>query len=127
VLEGAGRTIGFQDDWLAPLIVLLYLCQFKSQNMSININIKSSSDKKFVIAIEPSKKVLDLKEAIAAQTDVPADRQRLIFSGRVLKDDDLLSDYKVADGNTIHMVKGAAPNQAKGMCIRWKLLERESV
>jgi len=81
--------------------------------MSININIKSSSDKKFVIAIEPSKKVLDLKEAIAAQTDVPADRQRLIFSGRVLKDDDLLSDYKVADGNTIHMVKGAAPNQAK--------------
>lgn len=82
--------------------------------MSININIKSSSDKKFVISIEASKKVLELKEAIAAQTDVPADRQRLIFSGRVLKDDDLLSEYKVADGNTIHMVKGAAPNQPKG-------------
>ncbi|KAI8578125.1 hypothetical protein K450DRAFT_248224 [Umbelopsis ramanniana AG] len=81
--------------------------------MSININIKSSSDKKFVITIEPSKTILDLKEAIAAQTDVPADRQRLIFSGRVLKDNDLLSDYKVADGNTIHMVKGAAPNQPK--------------
>lgn len=83
--------------------------------MSININIKSSSDKKFVITIEPSKTILDLKEAIAAQTDVPADRQRLIFSGRVLKDNDLLSDYKVADGNTIHMVKGAAPNQPKGI------------
>jgi ubiquilin len=82
--------------------------------MSININIKSSTDKKFVISIEASKKVLELKEAIAAQTDVPADRQRLIFSGRVLKDDDLLSEYKVADGNTIHMVKGAAPNQPKG-------------
>ena len=75
---------------------------------TINVNVKSSSDKKFVIAIETTKTVLDLKNAIAEQTEVPADRQRLIYSGRVLKDHDTLADYKIADGNTVHMVKSSA-------------------
>jgi hypothetical protein len=51
--------------------------------------------------------VLDLKRAIAAQSDVEAERQRLIYSGRVLKDDDALSVYKIQSSHTIHMVKGA--------------------
>ena len=74
---------------------------------TINVNVKSSSDKKFVIAIETSKTVLDLKNAIAEQTEVAAERQRLIYSGRVLKDHDTLADYKIADGNTVHMVKSS--------------------
>ncbi|KAI8096931.1 ubiquitin-related domain-containing protein, partial [Halteromyces radiatus] len=76
---------------------------------SININVKSSSDKKFVINIDTSKTVLDLKNAIAEQADIPAERQRLIYSGRVLKDPDTLADCKLAEGNTVHMVKGAQP------------------
>ncbi|KAI7907622.1 uncharacterized protein BX663DRAFT_425489 [Cokeromyces recurvatus] len=76
---------------------------------TINVNIKSSSDKKFIITIETNKTVLDLKNAIAEQTEVPAERQRLIYSGRVLKDPDTLADCKIADGNTVHMVK-ATPN-----------------
>ncbi|KAG0176505.1 hypothetical protein DFQ28_007215 [Apophysomyces sp. BC1034] len=80
---------------------------------TINVNIKSSSDKKFVIAIETDKTVLDLKNAIAQHTDVPAERQRLIYSGRVLKDPDTLDDCKIADGNTVHMVKGSIPGAPK--------------
>jgi ubiquilin len=36
----------------------------------------------------------------------------VIYSGRVLKDESLLSEYKIQSGHTIHMVKGAprAPN-----------------
>ncbi|KAJ8662082.1 hypothetical protein O0I10_001772 [Lichtheimia ornata] len=74
---------------------------------TINVNVKSSSDKKFVIAIETTKTVLDLKNAIAEQTEVPAENQRLIYSGRVLKDPETLADYKIADGNTVHMVKSS--------------------
>lgn len=51
---------------------------------------------------------MELKEAIAAKSDVEAARQRLIYSGRVLKDDDVLSVYKIQSAHTIHMVKGAA-------------------
>ncbi|KAI9361977.1 hypothetical protein BD770DRAFT_418736 [Pilaira anomala] len=64
---------------------------------TINVNIKSSSDKKFIISIETEKTVLDLKNTIAEQTQVPAERQRLIYSGRVLKDHDTLADCKIAD------------------------------
>jgi len=56
--------------------------------------------------------VADLKQAIADKSDVPADRQRLIYSGRVLKDDDQLSVYKIQSSHTIHMVKGAVRSTA---------------
>lgn len=36
-----------------------------------------------------------LKEKIADATGVPLDQQRLIFRGRVLKDDHLLSEYRI--------------------------------
>ena len=34
-----------------------------------------------------------LKEKIASQIGVPVEQQRLIFRGKVLKDDHLLSEY----------------------------------
>lgn len=80
---------------------------------TINVHVKSSSDKKFIVAIETDKTVLDLKNLIAEQTEVPAERQRLIYSGRVLKDNDTLNECKIADGNTVHMVKGSQPGAPK--------------
>ena len=80
----------------------------------------------------------DLKQAIAETTDAPADRQRLIYSGKVLKvrpsswvstpaatftsirfppsftlhrssqNEEPLSNYKIQSGHTVHMVKSAA-------------------
>lgn len=58
--------------------------------------------------------VLELKNKLGGKDyeDIPASRQRLIYSGRVLKDDQPLSAYKIKAGNTIHMVKSAAPSAA---------------
>jgi len=53
-----------------------------------------------------------LKDKIAAEADVPADRQRLIYSGRVLKDQDTLEVYKIKSGHTIHLVKSAGARQS---------------
>ncbi|KAL7753469.1 hypothetical protein RI367_001244 [Sorochytrium milnesiophthora] len=76
--------------------------------MPITLNIKSSSEAKCSVSIESDQTVLTLKEKIAeTMPDYPANAQRLIFAGRVLKDEEVLSTYKVADGNTIHVVKGA--------------------
>lgn len=44
-------------------------------------NVKGPSELKLSITISTSKTVLDLKEAIAAKSDVEKDRQRLIYSG----------------------------------------------
>lgn len=79
----------------------------------ITFNIKSSNDAKYVMTLSLSLTVLDLKNKLAGSdyADIPPDRQRLIYSGRVLKDPDTLSSYKIKEGNTVHLVKGAASNQ----------------
>ncbi|TCD63177.1 hypothetical protein EIP91_005874 [Steccherinum ochraceum] len=74
-----------------------------SDSSEIQINVKGPSELKLQITITTDKSVLDLKQAIADKSDVPADR-------RVLKDEDLLSVYKIQSTHTIHMVKGAVRN-----------------
>lgn len=79
----------------------------------VTFNIKSSSDAKYVVTIPLTMTVLDLKQKLSGSeyADIPPERQRLIYSGRVLKDPDPLSSYKIKEGNTVHLVKGAASNQ----------------
>ncbi|WWC61344.1 uncharacterized protein I303_103925 [Kwoniella dejecticola CBS 10117] len=76
----------------------------------ITITVKGPSELKLSITISTEKTVTELKEAIAAKSDVEKERQRLIYSGKVLKDEDAISTYKIQNGHTIHMVKGAAKN-----------------
>lgn len=76
---------------------------------TITISIKSPGDKKYDISVLTSSTISQLKEQIASVADIPADRQRLIYSGRVLKDPDTVSTYKIQSGHTVHLVKGAAP------------------
>ncbi|KAI9871515.1 MAG: hypothetical protein M1830_002799 [Pleopsidium flavum] len=79
----------------------------------VTFNIKSSSDAKYVLTLPSTTTVLELKTKLSGSdyADLPPDRQRLIYSGRVLKDPDTLSSYKIKDGHTVHLVKGAASNQ----------------
>ncbi|KAH6853562.1 hypothetical protein B0I37DRAFT_359619 [Chaetomium sp. MPI-CAGE-AT-0009] len=78
----------------------------------ITFKVKSSNDKTHTITMEESASVLDLKTKLAGSDfeDIPADRQRLIYSGRIMKDSDALSVYKIKNMNTIHMVKSARSN-----------------
>ncbi|CAK9782761.1 hypothetical protein CC85DRAFT_285626 [Cutaneotrichosporon oleaginosum] len=84
-----------------------------SSASDVSITVKGPSELKLSITISPSKTVADLKDAIAAKSDVEKDRQRLIYSGKVLKDPDTIASYKIQSGHTIHMVKGAAKPAAE--------------
>ncbi|KAI9226710.1 MAG: hypothetical protein DHS80DRAFT_27797 [Piptocephalis tieghemiana] len=76
---------------------------------TINLQIKSASEAKLSIDISSTATIRELKEAIEAKAnDAPADRQRLIYSGKVLKDTESIASYKIATGHTVHMVKGPA-------------------
>lgn len=79
----------------------------------ITFTVKSSNDVKYTLTLPPSTPVSELKEKLSTSeyADAPADRQRLIYSGRVLKDNETLAVYKIQDGHTIHLVKSAASNQ----------------
>lgn len=74
----------------------------------LQLVIKSSGDKKYDVSVTSETTVSELKQLLVEKSGISADRQRLIYSGRVLKDPDTLSNYKVKSGHAIHLVKGAA-------------------
>jgi ubiquilin len=86
---------------------------------SVTINIKSTSTK-HTLSIPLSMTVIELKNKLSSPdyVDVPAGSQRLIYSGRVLKDPDTLESHKIKDGHTIHLVKSAPSNQRQNPVIQ---------
>ena len=83
-----------------------------TEEKAITFNVKSSSDARYTLTLPSSTTVLDLKSKLSEKdyADLPADRQRLIYSGRVLKDPETLASYKIQDGHTVHMVRSAVSN-----------------
>jgi len=81
----------------------------------ITFKVKTSADGNHTITMSESATVLDLKTKLSGDDyeKIPTDRMRLIYSGRVMKDPDVLAIYKIKPGNTIHMVKSAASNAAQ--------------
>lgn len=72
---------------------------------NLEVTIKGPSDLKFAVSVPPSATVLELKGIIAAaDSTVAVEHQRLIYSGRVLKDEDPVSKYSLKSGNTVHLV-----------------------
>lgn len=78
----------------------------------ITFKVKASGEKNHTITMNESATVLDLKTKLATEEfeNIPVERQRLIYSGRVMKNEDTLTSYKIKSGNTIHLVKSAASN-----------------
>lgn len=78
----------------------------------ITFKVKTGGDKTHTLTMPESATVLELKTKLAGDDfeKVPVERQRLIYSGRVMKNDDTLESYKIKPNNTIHMVKSAASN-----------------
>ncbi|GFP56540.1 deubiquitination-protection protein dph1 [Trichoderma asperellum] len=81
----------------------------------ITFRVKTSQDGTHTITMAESATVLDLKTKLSTAEfeNIPVDRQRLIYSGRVMKNDDTLATYKIKPNNTIHMVKSAASNPSQ--------------
>ncbi|KAI0466215.1 hypothetical protein F4859DRAFT_519238 [Xylaria cf. heliscus] len=85
-----------------------------SADPQVTFKVKTSGDKLHTITMAESATVASLKAKLAGPDfeDIPAERQRLIYSGRVMKNDEPLSTYKIKSGNTVHLVKSAASNPA---------------
>ncbi|SCU97262.1 LADA_0H05336g1_1 [Lachancea dasiensis] len=75
--------------------------------MSITIHVKSGQNK-WDVSIDSTSSVGELKRAIAEISDIPAENQRLIYSGKILKDDLTVDSYKILNDHSIHLVKSGA-------------------
>lgn len=81
--------------------------------MSITVQIKSGQNK-WEVSIEPTATVTAFKEEISKVSQIPAENQRLIYSGKILKDDQTLDFYKLQDGHAVHLVRSGKPGGSSG-------------
>jgi ubiquilin len=59
----------------------------------VNVNVRCSNGSKFSVQIGLDSTVGSFKDALAQKCDIPSDQQRLIYKGRILKDDQTLQSY----------------------------------
>ncbi|KAF6172544.1 hypothetical protein GIB67_007057 [Kingdonia uniflora] len=77
----------------------------ESSESTVEVNVKTLNSQIYSFRVSKNLPVSQFKEKIASSTGIPVGQQRLIFRGRVLKDDHLLSEYHVEDGITLHLVE----------------------
>ncbi|KAF3964523.1 hypothetical protein CMV_011196 [Castanea mollissima] len=80
----------------------------EEQREEVVINIRCSNGTKFTVRTSLDSSISAFKAALAQSCDVPADQQRLIYKGRILKDDQTLESYGLQAEHTVHMVRGFA-------------------
>lgn len=78
----------------------------------VNVNVRCSNGSKFSVQIGLDATVGSFKDALAQKCDIPSDQQRLIYKGRILKDDQTLQSYGLEADHTVHLVRGFAPAAA---------------
>ncbi|KAL3514839.1 hypothetical protein ACH5RR_027556 [Cinchona calisaya] len=76
-----------------------------SPESNVELNIKTLDSQIYSFHADKNMQVSAFKEKISSQIGVPVEQQRLIFRGKVLKDDHLLSEYYVENGDTLHLVE----------------------
>ncbi|KAI5815100.1 putative ubiquitin-like protein DskB [Pyronema omphalodes] len=74
--------------------------------------IVKQQENKYSLTLPLTTTIADVKAKIAEQCTIPAASQRLIYSGRVMKNEETLATYNVKAGNTIHLVRAATSSQA---------------
>ncbi|KAK3023889.1 hypothetical protein RJ639_042905 [Escallonia herrerae] len=104
---------------------IAHVNEAEGSETTIEIKLKTLDSQTYTLRVNKQMPVPELKEQIASVTGVLSEEQRLICRGRVLKDDQLLSAYRilshhsdiyldVEDGHTLHMVVGRPTPPSSG-------------
>ncbi|XP_056177115.1 ubiquitin-like domain-containing protein CIP73 isoform X3 [Syzygium oleosum] len=90
----------------------------ESSDSNIELNIKTLDSRIFKFPVDRNMPVSAFKEKIANAMGISVGQQRLIFRGKVLKDEHPLSEYHVENGDTLHLVERqptqSQPSSASG-------------
>ncbi|CAL9072339.1 unnamed protein product [Musa textilis] len=81
-------------------------CGAGDSDAAVTVHVRCSNGSKFSVQIALDSTVGAFKAALVEKCDVPAEQQRLIYKGRILKDEHTLESYGLESDHTIHLVRG---------------------
>ena len=73
-------------------------------NKILKLKIISMDEKQFIIEINSNQTILDLKTKLSAVSEVPSDRQRLIYRGKLLENDKQIHFYNLEEMSALHLI-----------------------
>lgn len=100
---GGGEGSGGEGERVQPVDV-------ESTDTKGTVHIRCSSGSKFTVEADLASTVAVFKILVAEKCDIPAEQQRLIYKGRILKDDNSLQSYGLQSDHTVHLVRGSPPS-----------------
>jgi ubiquitin-like protein Nedd8 len=68
------------------------------------ITIKTLSGRKLSLDFDNTQKISEIKEALTEKEGIPVQQIRLIYSGKILKDEISIEEAKIAPGSTLMMM-----------------------
>lgn len=71
----------------------------------IKLKIRCSTGKDYNLSIINNITIIELKNQIEKEFNIPANTQKLIYRGRILQDDKNCLDYNIQNEQTIHLVQ----------------------
>lgn len=79
----------------------------------MKLSIKSLKGEKVSISVSEESQVSALKREVAVEFGIEEDKIKLIFKGRILKDDNMIKDYGFKAQDTIYMMPGNTSKVAR--------------
>ncbi|KAG5620860.1 hypothetical protein H5410_006078 [Solanum commersonii] len=73
---------------------------------TVTINIRCVNDSKLSVHVSLNSTVGSFKSILSQMTDIPAEQQRVIYNGQILKDDQTLKSYGLEADHTVYLVRG---------------------
>ena len=98
----------------------------KIENAKYTLSVKTLTGKTIRLKYTNELQIIELKYLIFNKVGMPVDQQRLISKAIQLKDDDTLSEYKIKNGDAIHLVsrlRGGMFHETSGKNGNYKSLE----